>query len=289
VSAVTALRRTGGMLAVVSICGILPGSAFGSTLATKARGVTYGGSTSAGDPVVIVLSRHGTQVRRTYMQFVGKCSSGGVLPFFVTASARLPIGESGRIAATLISEQDLATGTKARETITLKGKVKGTRMSGSLRMHADIVDATGAAVDACDQAATFTAISARGKVFGGHTSQRAPIVVEIAANKKAVHRFRIGWESRCTPTGAVEPTGGFLVGDTLRNLPIARDRFGDDFTQNFPQPSGARETLDYLVRGKIDRGRVTGKFRVKSEVADATGTTLAQCDTGAISYTASSG
>lgn len=318
----TGLRRTGGMLAIASICGVLPGPAHGSTpresaasrvtsgmsisaagwrsvasidsapaLASKvARGVTYGGSTSGDDPVVIVLSRHGTQVKRTHTQFAADCNSGNVLPFFVEASASLAISESGRFAGVRSSEEYFADDTTARETVTLKGKVKGKKMSGSLRLHADIVDATGAAVDACDQTATFTAMSARGKVFGGHTSQHGPVVVEIAANATAVHHFHIGWESSCTPSWADEPTGSFLVtGDTLRNFPITRDRFGDDFAQNSTQPNGARETLNYSLRGKIKRGRVTGTFGVKSAVADATGTTLATCDTGNVSYAASSG
>ena len=318
----TGVRCTGGMLAIASICGILPGPAHGSTpresaassvtsgmavsaagwrsaasidsvpaLSSKvARGVTYGGSTSGDDPVVVVLSRRGTVLKRTHTQFATSCSSGNVRPFFVEASPRLSISESGRFAGARSNEERFADGMTARETVTLKGKVRGKKMSGSLRLHADFLDATGTAMDACDQSATFTAVSARGKVFGGHTSQHGPVVVEIAAHAKAVHHVHIGWESSCTPSGAAEPTGGFLVtGDTLRDFPIARNRFGGDFAQDATQPNGARETLNYSLRGKIKRGSLTGTFGVKSAVADATGTTLATCDTGNVSYAARSG
>jgi hypothetical protein len=126
-------------------------------------------------------------------------------------------------------------------------------------------------------------ISARGKVFGGHTSRGGAVVVELAARRKAVRHFHIAWQSSCTPSGSIQ------VGETLIDFPIARGRFGDDFTWTNSVSTGEKETLNYSLRGKITATRVAGTFRVKATEIDAAGATFATCDTRAISYTASSG
>jgi hypothetical protein len=126
-------------------------------------------------------------------------------------------------------------------------------------------------------------ISASGKVFGGHTSQGGAVVVELTARRTAVRHFHIGWQSSCTPSGSIQ------VGDTLINFPLARGRFGDDFSWTNSVSTGEKETLSYSLQGKIKQARVTGTFRVKATETDAAGVVFAMCDTGAVSYTADSG
>ena len=305
----------GGCLTVASVCGLLTGPALastpneltpsevGSTMANSsfgwrlfapansaraltpalARGVTYAGSTSAGDAIVIVLSRDGTSVRRISTRFEATCTDGQDFDQFVDGPSKRAITASGRFEAMASGTDDLGSGVTARKTISLKAKVKGRRITGSQRLHVDEVDAAGAIVATCDQTAPFTVISARGKVFGGHTSQGGPVAVELTATRKAVRQFHIGWQSSCTPSGAIQ------IGDTLIDFPIASGRFGDHFTRTISVSRGEKDTLRYSLRGTIKGARVTGTFRVKATETDATGATLATCDTGAISYAASSG
>jgi hypothetical protein len=311
----TALRLSGGTFVVASMCGLLTGPALASrphgqaassgaskqpiasihwrpvasgnsarALATSvARGVTYAGSTSADDPIVIRLSRSGTSVSRISTRFEATCTNGEEFHNFVDGPLHRTIHASGRFAATASGSDDFGPGVTARKTISLKAQVKGKKITGSQQLHVDIVDAAGAVLATCDQTATFKATSAWGKVFGGHTTQGGPIVVELAATRKAVRHFHIGWQTSCTPPD------DFQVGDTLVNFPLATNRFGDDFTSKASAPTGEQETRRYSLRGKIKRARVTGTFRVKATETDAAGVTFATCDTGAVSYTASSG
>jgi hypothetical protein len=247
------------------------------------RGVTYGGTTSDDDPVVIVLSRDGMSVRRISTRFRATCSDGQGFVNFVDGTLNRAINASGRFAGMLSGSEDLGSGVTARKTATLKARVTGKQITGSLRFHVDEVDAAGAVTATCDQTASFVAISARGRVFGGRTSQGGPIVVELAARRQAVREFHIGWEASCTPSG------GFQVSETLTDFPLAGGRFGDDFTQSLSEPTGEGESSSYSLRGKLKRTRITGTLRVKTTATEATGATIAACDSGAVSYTARSG
>jgi len=192
------------------------------------------------------------------------------------------ITASGRFAATVSGTDDFGSGVTAHKTISLKFKVKGKKITGSHRLHVDRVDAAGAVLATCDQTATFTAISARGKVFGGHTSQGGPVVVTLAAKRSTVRQVHIGWEASCAPSG------DFQASETLVDFRLAGGVFGDDWTYNSPGlPPGESATASYSLYGKIKRSRVTGTLRVKTTSTDATGTI--PCDTDTISFTASSG
>ena len=315
-SARTAVRRGGGMLAVASMCALLTGSTLASTLdgpaasrpvasetafssagwrsvasgkparalaTTKvARGVAYGGRTSANDPIAIKLSRDGRSVRRISTRFDATCTDSPGFVMFVDGSLNRKINAKGRFSGMLSGTDDLGSGVTARKTASMKGTVRGKRITGSFRFHVDKVDAAGAVVGTCDQTATFEAISARGRMFGGHTSQGGPVVVKLASKRNTVRKFHIGWEASCAPSGA------FQTSETLIDFPLTGGSFGDDWTYNTPGlPPGESETATYSLSGKIKRARVTGTLRVKTTSTDATGTI--PCDTDTISFTASSG
>jgi hypothetical protein len=219
----------------------------GRALSTEvARGVTYGGSTSANDPIVVMLSRDGKSVRRITTRFEATCTDGAGFVMFVDGATNRTIDPSGRFVGMFNVTDDLGSGVTRRRTSSLKGKVEGKKVTGSFRFHVDHVDAASAVVATCDQTATFHAIAARGRVFGGRTSQHAPVVVELAAKRKVVRRFRIGWQSSCTPSET-----SLHVGETLMNFPLASGRFGDDFTENLSGPTGEKQTSRYSLRGRL--------------------------------------
>jgi hypothetical protein len=109
-----------------------------------ARGVTYAGTTSTDDPIVIVLSRDGTSVRRISTPIEATCTDGQRSRFFVDGHRRHAISGRGRFAATGSDTDDLESGVTARKTFSLTATVKGKKITGSQRAHVDMVDATGA-------------------------------------------------------------------------------------------------------------------------------------------------
>lgn len=232
---------------------------------------------------MIVLSRDGKAVTRIGTSFEVKCTSGKFLASLLDAQAKLPLGATGSFSSKQTATGDLGNGATARRTVTLKGVVKGRQLTGSAHVHHDVLDAAGAVTDTCDETSTFKATSSAGKVFGGTTSQHGPVVIELTADGKKVHHFHIGWQSTCTPSGF------FQVGGTLLNFRIQNGSFGADFSQDFPEPTGEKETDSYSVSGKIKRAKATGTFRVKTTDADPTGATTSSCDTGPITYKTSSG
>jgi hypothetical protein len=287
-------RVTGGLLAVATLAGVLAGPALASgagaasfsdataAVAVKAeRGLTYGGSTSAKDPIVIGLSRDGSRVTRLSMQFSAKCTSGKEFPLFMGPQASFAIAKNGSFRGKQADTVDLGGGVSARETATLSARVKGLQLHGSSKLHAEVIDATGAVIDTCEQAVTFKAVASQGRVFAGVTSGRTPLVIELAGNGASVRHFHIGWRATCTPAGE------FSVGDTLRNFPIVKGRFGDRFEDTSSGPEGQFKVA-YSVRGKIVGPKATGTFRLTITRTDATGATTT-CDTGPLTYKTTSG
>ncbi len=249
-------------------------------MVTVARGVTYGGSTSARDPIMVKLSRDGSRVTQLSQQFEAKCTSGTSYPLVLGPAASIRIDSHGRFRSSLSRTSDLGTGIAAHVTATVIGKVNGPRLSGTSTLHVNVVDAAGAGIDTCDRAVTFTAVASRGKVFAGVTSQKRPVVIELAASARSVHHFHIGWRAPCTPDGT------FSYGDTLTNFTIVKGRFGDDFTQYFTNP--VRQAVAYSLHGTIAGHTAKGAFRLTIASRDANGATTT-CTTGPLSYRASSG
>jgi hypothetical protein len=289
-------RLTGGLLAVASVAGVLSGPALAAasaarsssdgtaTAVTPARGVTYGGSTSSKDPVMVKLSRNGARVTQLSTQLRVTCSaSGAYLPVVSGPRANLAIAPGGSFRGQVATTRDLGGGYSASQTIALSGKVRGLKLSGSVKVHADIVDPTHQVIDTCDRTVTFKAASSKAKVFAGVTSQGRPVVLELAASGALVHHFHIGWQASCVSGGS------FSWGDTLTTFPIVRGNFGDAFGHKYSTPSGGSSVESYSIRGGISGSRAAGTFRWKEDETDATGAATDTCDTGRVSFRTSSG
>lgn len=310
----TRLRRGGAMLMIASSSGLMTGAALASkpsdlssirataelrhsstwhalatipskpaaSVAATARGVTYAGSASTGEPVVIVLARDGKSIKRLTMQLDVPCSGGSSYAYDTNSSSKMTVSTSGKFAGAEMLEGDFGEGHSGFTTAIVDGKVTGKRLSGSATVRLDVSDATGAKVDTCERHATFKARSARRAVFGGQTSQGLPVVIELNTTRKAVRIFRIGSQAPCAPSGSIQDH------DTLVNFPIRSGRFGDDWTHKPSDPTRAQDHYDYSLRGKIKRAGASGTFSVKWEQADETGA-LNACDTGPLTYSAKSG
>ncbi|MGZ6708209.1 MAG: hypothetical protein ACXVFN_14860 [Solirubrobacteraceae bacterium] len=233
---------------------------------------------------MIVLSRDTRKVARLSTSVEAKCTSGRRFSFMASGAAGLPIGTSGSFTARQTHSADFGGGVTATRTTDIRGKVSGHRVSGTVKGHATVRDAAGAVTDTCSMSATYKAVASKGEVFAGTTSQDGPVVIELAAGKPpVVHHFHIAWQATCTPEG------GFQVGDTLLNIPIAASRFATVFTQDYPESSGGKETDAYALRGRVGSTTASGTLRVAITETDPSGAPGTRCDTRSVSFRASSG
>jgi hypothetical protein len=288
-------RVVGGLLTVASAAAVLAGptlaaSSAGSspdraaTAVTPARGVTYGGSTSSKDPIMITLSRDGSRVVQLSTQLRAKCVSGAHDSFLVGPPANHAIRGGGFRGTRVRTFPVVNKIYSAVQTVTVSGKVKGLQLFGSVKVHSELTDAAHAVIDTCDRTVTFKVVASEGRVFAGMTSQGRPIVLELTADGASVRHFHIGWRASCRPSGI-----GFSWGDTLIAFPISRGRFGDAFTRRFSMPNGGTALESYALGGGFSGPRIGGTFRWRSTEMDATGATTDTCDTGRVAFRTSSG
>ena len=249
------------------------------------RGVTYGGGTSDGDPFVLTLSSGGTRLARVVDQWRAPCSSGKGYLGSNVLRGNLKVAKRGAFAGAARLTADLGGGTQGVETNDFSGVLRGKRASGKWHVHVDVMDTqSGTKVDDCDLKFNFSARSARGHIFGGSTSARAPVVVQVAANGRKVSLFRIGWSADCTPPGVIQ------FGEAFANFPISSGRFGDDFfLQNPPDQSGQTDRFDYKVHGRVGRRAASGTFQGMATRRDAAGNPLLTCTGTPLTWTAASG
>ena len=251
-----------------------------------ARGVNYGGTTSRQDPFVLVLSKDGKRITRITEAWNAPCKSGMVYPFTNNVASSLSITSSGAFKGARSGSLQEPSGITGQLQESVTGKVKGKKISGSLTAHVDMVDQAGAVVDTCDLSTRLALTSAKGTEFAGATSKGAPAVLELTRNRQKVNHFHIAWNAVCTPQGF----GQF--GEFLRNFPIKKGRFGDSWKSSYTDPtdpSAAFSTQEFSARGKIKGARASGSFHTEITFQNVTGAAVATCDSGSLSWRASSG
>ena len=255
-----------------------------SAARTAPRGVNYGGTTAQLDPFVIALSKNGRSVARIREEWEATCADGHHYLFSSNAKGPLPISASGAFGGSRTAAQTLGPGLSGLISETIAGKVKGKKITGVLTPHVDVVDdASGTLVTSCDLTTRYSLVSAKGREYAGGTSQGEPAVVELTASRKRVNHFHIGWAAGCSPTGTIQ------FGEFLRNFPLRSGRFGDTWSQLHTEPTGEFETQDFAVHGKVKRAKASGTFRTALSFHEGSGATVATCDSGPISWSATSG
>jgi len=249
--------------------------------APHARGVVYAGNDMAGAPVVVKLSGDGKQVVQVITQWDTSCQNGGDFPWSEELPTNTKIGSNGaftvfrQIAVTLNNQL-------VQFTMRFSGKVTGKSIAGSTAETIEIFDDAGGLLDTCTAQATFKAVSTKGTVFGGATSQRLPVAVELGTGNR-VHHFHFGWQADCTD-GVVLQEGDLLV-----NLSIHAGRFGRQEVLRHTESNGDQTTLTYILRGAIKGAQASGTLSVAFSVADSSGNELARCDTQQVLWKAATG
>jgi hypothetical protein len=254
-----------------------------ATAAAAKRGINYGGTTAQQEPFVIMLSKDGKHVVRITNEATASCASGFHYLLADNLKASLAISGSGAFRGKHTDAEPLGDHAGIVDE-TVSGKAKGKKITGSLKVHVDVIPSGGGvATDTCDLTTKFTLVSAKGREFAGTTSQGTPALVELTSSKKKVNHFHIGWRGSCTPSGSIR------FGEFLRNFPIKSGRFGETWTQRFNEPSGEYEVDQYTVSGKIKGAKASGKFHVKDSFFEASGASQGTCDSGSVSWKAASG
>ena len=269
----------GGVLLVA--CTVLFASA--PAYGASARGVTYAGSTSTSDPIVVQLAHNGKRVVRVNEMWTGECTSGESFPMGGSLKADIKVSRSGAFTATRRPPAVSSGDQMVSLTETIAGRIRGRSLTGSIRATLESYDQAGTLTDSCKAQVTFKGASAKGRVFGGTTSQDMPAVLELNGRGTAVKHLHFGWQADCAD-------GGFMqYGDTVGNFLLHGGRFGDSWQSDYNEPSGETEHVTYDIAGGI-RGRgVTGAARVRFTQDDASGNQTSSCDTGAVKWSATSG
>jgi hypothetical protein len=168
-------------------------------------------------------------------------------------------------------------------TYTLTGKVKGAVMQGSLRARLALSDpATQHVVKTVTfRTLRWMATSRAGRVFGGMTSRRDPVVVELNASGRVAKFLRIPWS-------ASSETSNWIVPETLTNQRLAGGTASRTWSTPFTRDDGGRNTFDYALTLRVTGTKASGALQVKVTETSAAGAVEAISDSGTVKFTAAS-
>lgn len=270
-----------------------------SKVAPPAAGTVYGGNTGQDAPFGIRVKRGGAALSGLLLHFRAKCENGdgltwsGPADFASFQPPTVDIGTNvfapaklSRTGSFKASGQGLSGfgefGGFIKESI--RGRIRGADARGTFEATIDLFGPDGAKVTICRTGRLrWAARSAPARTFAGLTSDRRPVVVELARDGRSVEDFRLSWGAAC------QPSGGLALGDHLRGFRVSTSgRFGDAFTQEFTPEPGIKTTFAYVLAGDAGRTKASGTLQVKVTETDAAGATSATCDSTLLKWTASS-
>jgi hypothetical protein len=125
---------------------------------------------------------------------------------------------------------------------------------------------------------------AAGVVYGGLTSQRHPIVLEVSRNGREVVRAAIAIRLQCTSGGGATVPDGYTR-LTLTAGGRFRASFGPNVTRN---DDGTTTDWEGSVRGAFNasRTRASGTWQLQATDRDAAGAVTDTCNSGSIAWRA---
>jgi hypothetical protein len=271
----------------------------GAAPAASAADAVFGGSTSASEAIVIKADKTAKKLRSAVIGWSAKCGDGmyfdlateltpsSASPGFSPEPSDLLVSRNrkGSFAGTQLAGQDLGDATAAVK-VTLTGRLRPKSASGTLSADVTIIENAGGNTQTTCRTGrlSWKATRAPGRVYGGRTSQEEPVVAKIDAKRKRVTDLLVSWHGDCVPSGFAR------FSDALRNFPAASTgRFGDRWNQTVNLSEGGKRTFDYSVAGKLGRRSARGTLRIAITDADAAGATTASCDTGGVTWKATTG
>jgi hypothetical protein len=286
------LRLTAAVGAAAAVLALTP-SAF-------AADAVYGGQASSGEPIVLKADAKAKKLRSIIISWRAACGDGSS---FSRGDALRPVapdpGFSPGPTELLVSRNAKGTfkgtqrGTLGSATVlatvevSVDGKLKPARASGTLAATVKVVDrATGADIAACNTGRVrWSASHKPGIIYGGSTSQGEPLVIRLTANRKGVSDVITTWHAPCATSG-----GSYRVPYNFSNFPVSSTgRFGDAFTEDVPMDAGGNLHAEFALAGRISRASAKGTLQVKLSETDAAGVATDNCDSGGMTWKATTG
>jgi hypothetical protein len=239
----------------------------------------------AGDPVsdrlqlVLDVSDDGTALERVSFLLHGRCNrtdhmvhagttaSVALLPDRPVAGATLLLGPSpvagGVVDATLVAAR--ASGTDLLDVARgrLTGRLTATRGEGTLSVRRIVEDrATGRLLRSCSRTLRWRAVRDPGRVFGGHTSAGAPVVLRVTRDHERVTRAIISWSATCRRASFyVEPHDWWLLPFGL----TAGGRFDERYRYDAGRGGRIVGRFAGRVRATTASGRFTSRFESRRD------------------------
>ena len=273
--------------------------AAGAPSPASARNAVYGGSTSAGAPIVINADKKAKSLRSAVVSWRADCDDGRGFP--ITAALTAAKAEpgfdpsfselatsrngKGRFAGVQVGGLDMGE-QAAILSARYAGKLTAKRASGTLDATITVVDQGGNTVTTCRTGSVrWSATRSPGRVYAGSTAQDHPVVVRVDAKRRKVSNLLFGWQS-----GTCKPDSIFLsVSESFSDFPLAGGRFGDAFNMTYKPDEGGEGKVAYDITGRVARTRVSGTFRVNLTETDPAGNVTTACDSGSVSWSAVTG
>jgi hypothetical protein len=288
----TRIGLAGAAVALVGILSSAPGA--------LAADAVYGGTTSDGEAIVVTADKAGKKLRSAVIAWKADCgdqsyfSNGSSLtptkasPGFSAGPDDLQVSRNGkrRFAGKQMAGYDLGE-SGAAVVVKLDGRLGAKAASGTLTATVAIIDkASGNQTGTCDTGRLrWKATRAPGRVYAGKTSQDQPVVVRVDAKRKRVTDVLVSWESSsCQPPGHVQ------FGESLSNFSLASTgRFADSWDDTQTLDDGVTVKVTYAVAGSIARRAARGTLRIGFALQDAAGTPMRSCDSGGVTWKATTG
>jgi hypothetical protein len=138
--------------------------------------------------------------------------------------------------------------------------------------------ATSSAVQAAGSA------SSPGVVYGGLTTQKNPIMLQLSRTHRKVVRTAITWEANCSNPN------DFFFESAVFTVPMAiqsNGKFAATASRNFEDGPGITATESLTITGTLKKDRlITGTATGSLADKDQSGKVVEQCNSGTLRYTA---
>jgi hypothetical protein len=124
-------------------------------------------------------------------------------------------------------------------------------------------------------------------VFGGVTSAFAPVVIEVSRDGREVVQAAMAVPAQCqASTQSGNPT--LFLPAHYTHLPIGATGTFQEGGETTTSEAGNTMTITEHLSGQFNRARtsVSGTWSLAFVIHDASGGTVAQCDSGAVSFAA---
>jgi hypothetical protein len=147
------------------------------------------------------------------------------------------------------------------------------------KIHLGVVAAVVAAATCASPALARPAADV---TFGGKTSAKWPVMVQLSRDGRQVAYAVAAWSVRCSD-------GPFSDSEEFTQIPVsARGKFSTSYDTGNYQDGSATVHFAASLTGKINkrRSRITGTVRVMSSDKDPTNGVDDTCDTGTVRYVA---